>query len=205
MPERDDSFDWSGGHPALDFVNTLDERPSSEPVERLVTYDDLVRFADLAGLMDTAVSKRLRRRTGTVCTRTVEQARELREQLHEVLNASHRDRVIPRNILRAITAAIHQAHGVRMLITSGESHLMQYEWLGPPAADLPLHACALAIEDLLVRVDRQMIRKCGAFDCDIYFLDTSKGHRRQWCSMRNCGNREKQRRIRLKVGDQSRL
>jgi len=25
-------------------------------------------------------------------------------------------------------------------------------------------------------------------------VDTSKGHRRQWCSMKNCGNREKQRR-----------
>jgi predicted RNA-binding Zn ribbon-like protein len=202
MPERDDSFDWSGGHPALDFVNTLDERPSSEPVERLVNYDDLLRFADLAGLMTTAVSKQLRRQTGAVCTRTVEQARELREQLHDVLNATHRDRAINRSILRAITAAINKARGVRKLIPSGKSHLMQYEWLGAPAADLPLHACAMAIEDLLVRVDCQMIRKCGAFDCGVYFLDTSKGHRRQWCSMRNCGNREKQRRIRLKVGDQ---
>ena len=26
-------FDWSGGDPALDFVNTLDERPSGAPVE----------------------------------------------------------------------------------------------------------------------------------------------------------------------------
>ena len=26
-------FDWSGGHPALDFVNTLDERPFPTPIE----------------------------------------------------------------------------------------------------------------------------------------------------------------------------
>src|SRR3954454_21858978 len=111
MPERGDSFDWSGGHPALDLVNTLDERPSSEPVERLETYEDLVRFAGLAGLMNVAVSKRLRGRTRTKCMRTLMQARELREQLHEVLNASHRDRVAPRSIRHAITVAIHQAHG----------------------------------------------------------------------------------------------
>ena len=38
--------------------------------------------------------------------------------------------------------------------------------------------------------------KCGASDCEVYFIDTSKAHRRQWCSMQNCGNREKQRRWR---------
>ena len=30
-----DRFEWSGGHPALDLVNTLDERPSSAPIENL--------------------------------------------------------------------------------------------------------------------------------------------------------------------------
>jgi predicted RNA-binding Zn ribbon-like protein len=40
------------------------------------------------------------------------------------------------------------------------------------------------------------IRQCGASDCKVYFIDTSKAHRRQWCSMQNCGNREKQRRWR---------
>ena len=31
MSERADPFEWSGGHPALDLVNTLDERPSDAP------------------------------------------------------------------------------------------------------------------------------------------------------------------------------
>jgi predicted RNA-binding Zn ribbon-like protein len=44
--------------------------------------------------------------------------------------------------------------------------------------------------------DRDRFRKCDAPDCDVYFLDTSKGQPRQWCSMSNCGNREKQRRWR---------
>src|SRR6185437_13438114 len=35
----------------LDLVNTLDERPSGAPVENLATYGDLVRFAELAGLI----------------------------------------------------------------------------------------------------------------------------------------------------------
>jgi predicted RNA-binding Zn ribbon-like protein len=62
--------------------------------------------------------------------------------------------------------------------------------------EIPLHACALAIENLLIDVDRRRLKKCGASDCDVYFVDLSKGHRRRWCSMNNCGNREKQRRWR---------
>jgi predicted RNA-binding Zn ribbon-like protein len=113
-----------------------------------------------------------------------------------VLAKPHRHRVISQDTLRTLTEAVRRAHAARVLVTSDKSYVARYEWLSPSASDLPLHACALAIEDLLVRVDRGMIRKCSAPDCDVYFVDTSKGHRRQWCSMRNCGNREKQRRWR---------
>ena len=49
MSNRANRFEWSGGHPALDLVNTLDERPSGAPIENLATYHDLTRFAALAG------------------------------------------------------------------------------------------------------------------------------------------------------------
>ena len=38
MSGRGNPFEWSGGHPALDLVNTLDERPSAAPIENLATY-----------------------------------------------------------------------------------------------------------------------------------------------------------------------
>jgi predicted RNA-binding Zn ribbon-like protein len=74
--------------------------------------------------------------------------------------------------------------------------LADRRWSPALAREIPLHACSLAIECLLVGEDRKRIRKCGAADCDVYYLDTSKGRRRQWCSMKGCGNREKQRRWR---------
>ena len=70
MSHRNDRFDWSGGHPALDYVNTLDERPSASPIERLATYRDLVRFVELAGLVEPAIAARLMRLNGRPCTRT---------------------------------------------------------------------------------------------------------------------------------------
>ena len=201
MSEGNDPFDWSGGHPALDFVNTVDERPSTEPIERLATYGDLVRFTVLARLIDHSTGKRLRQLKGPRCTRVTSRARALREQLHGVLAAWHQQRIISQHVLRRVTLAICQARAARRLvIAAGTRGIVRYDWISPQAPDVPLHACALAIEDLLIGADPSRLRKCGAADCDVYFIDTSKGHRRLWCSMTNCGNREKQRRWRSEPG-----
>jgi predicted RNA-binding Zn ribbon-like protein len=196
MSNRGDPFEWSGGHPALDFVNTLDERPFDAPVENLATYRDLVRFAELAGLIGGPLAKALRGRTGPACARVARRARKLREQLYNVLGAARAVKPIPRDDLNAIAAAFRAAHSARALVASPATTLAGHRWAPGFEVDAPLHACALAIERLLSETDRGRIRKCGAHDCEVYFIDTSKGRRRRWCSMRNCGNREKQRRWR---------
>jgi len=192
-------FDWSGGHPALDFVNTLDERPFPAPIENLAGYADLVRFTELAGLLTPAQARQLRKHAAANHARIARRARELREQLYVVLTAWHRRKAIPPGCLRAITAAIREARAARELAISNGPSIARHDWLSPHAAEMPLHACAIAIEDLLIGADRRRVRKCGAGDCEVYFIDRSKGHRRHWCSMQNCGNREKQRRWRAEM------
>jgi predicted RNA-binding Zn ribbon-like protein len=196
MAGRADPFDWSGGDPALDLVNTLDERPSGAPIENLATYGGLVRFAELAGIIEPSVSKRLQSLKGPACSRIARRARELREQLHAILAAAHLGQTVPKAALDAIALEICRAHAARTLVATETSGAVKHRWLSPSSPQVPLHACALAVEKLLVTADTSRIRKCGASDCDVYFIDTSKAHRRQWCSMQNCGNREKQRRWR---------
>ena len=101
MSDRAGPFDWSGGHPALDLVNTLDERPFPSPIENLATYADLVRFAELAKLIEPSVAQRLRKLTGPACSRVANQARKLREHLHDVLAAAHSGRPMPQTDLRS--------------------------------------------------------------------------------------------------------
>src|SRR5215470_18738393 len=115
MTAANDPFDWSGGHPALDFVNTFDERPLPEPVERLASYAELVRFAELAGIITPPQAKRLRKCSGPGPARVTEDARKLRDQLFEVLAAAHRGRKLPPGPLRGLTAAINEAHAARVL------------------------------------------------------------------------------------------
>jgi predicted RNA-binding Zn ribbon-like protein len=196
MSVRRDPFEWSGGHPALDLVNTLDERPSDSPIENLATYRDLLRFTELAGLIERSVAMRLLHVDRCACARVVKRARTLREHLHGVLAAAHTGRPVLQLDLNAISIAVQAAHATRVLVASPEQGLVKHRWTSPLAPDVPLHACSLAIERLLIDADRKKIRKCGAFDCDVYYVDTSKCQLRQWCSMKGCGNREKQRRWR---------
>jgi predicted RNA-binding Zn ribbon-like protein len=196
MPKGKDHFDWSGGHAALDFVNTLDERPLPEPIENLADYADLVSFAAIARLITPTHARGLRKLSGIAPARAVRRARKLREDVFEALTALRRRRTVSSATLHRITYAIRGAHAARTLSISTSASLARYGWASPQAADIPLHACALAIEDLLTSADRSRIRKCGAGNCEVYFIDRSKGRRRHWCSMANCGNREKQRRWR---------
>src|SRR5215475_5807769 len=86
MTRDKDRFDWSGGHPALDFVNTLDERPLPKPIENLATYPDFVRFTELAGLIAPAQARVLRRLSGAAPARAVRRAQKLREDLFGALS-----------------------------------------------------------------------------------------------------------------------
>jgi predicted RNA-binding Zn ribbon-like protein len=200
MSDPADPFDWSGGHPALDLVNSLDERPSASPIEHLASYPDLLRFAELARLIPPALAGQLGKVEAPDCRRIAARARRLREHLHELLVAGCAGGPAPEPHLDAITSAVHAAHAARGLVPSlAGAGLVRHGWTRPQAPEIPLHACALAIEHLLIEIDLATIRKCAAADCGVFYIDTSKGHRRQWCSMRNCGNREKQRRWRARV------
>lgn len=196
MARRANSFDWSGGHPALDLVNTLDERPSGAPEENLAAYGDLVDFAELAGLIEPPLAECLHSLKGAACARIVGRARDLREHLFAVLAAAQVGGPLPEASLQSIASEVRRAHAARSLVVAEASNSVEYGWLSPASPEIPLHACALAVEVLLITSDQSRIRKCAASDCEVYFIDTSKAHRRQWCSMKNCGNREKQRRWR---------
>ena len=48
-------------------------------------------------------------------------------------------------------------------------------------------------------VEPARLRLCAAADCETWFIDTSKGGRRRWCSMARCGNRTKAARHRRRT------
>ena len=127
MSGRANPFEWSGGHPALDLVNTLDERPSPSPIENLATYRDLTRFAALAGLVDRRTAARLQQ-LDSPASHGVKHARKLREHLHEVLATANSGRPARQCDLDALSAAIQAAHAARTLVAPPSPGLANHRW-----------------------------------------------------------------------------
>ena len=59
-----------------------------------------------------------------------------------------------------------------------------------------LGTLAEAAADLLSNAAVHLVRRCGNPDCVLFFYDTTRNHRRQWCSMSTCGNLMKVRAFR---------
>jgi predicted RNA-binding Zn ribbon-like protein len=199
------------GDPALDFVNTLDNRfnkpddpddaTSARPPEELLNgYNDLLRFLTQSELLTEAKARRLRRLDSLVSERkqvsgrVFYQARALREHLATVIYAIVDGLEVPDVSLAAIDASIKQAAVHRRLISQDTVLTWQWDDLGCDLSS-PLWLFAQAADTLLLSDKVSQIRSCAAETCRWLFLDTSKNHTRRWCNMKICGNRMKARRF----------
>ena len=175
MSDRANPFEWSGGHPALDLVNTLDERPSRAPIENLATYRDLIRFAALAGLVDRRTAARLQRLDKPTSSHIAKRARKLREHLHDVLAAANAGgrrgnpisaRSLPRS--RRHMRPGRWSHRRHPDCSAAAGRL---RW----RAKFPCTPVCWPSKRLLVDEARKRIRKCGASDCDVYLPRHQQG------------------------------
>lgn len=193
---RPPKFELVAGNLCLDFINTLDDRPSPQPKELLTHYLDLVRFGEDTGLLDPGPVDYLFEHSHAAPEKTQEAlgaAVELREAMHAVFSAVVEKRSVPASALAILNAYIQEASGqVRLVPVNG-----RFEWRFDYLTSLgslrwPI---ARAAAELLASDQLPMVRTCSSPTCQWFFLDTSKNHHRRWCSMKQCGNRAKVRRF----------
>ncbi|NXY97958.1 ABATE domain-containing protein [Streptomyces sp. BR123] len=72
-----------------------------------------------------------------------------------------------------------------------EGHLVRELCGGVECGALLAAVARDAVELLTDPGDRALLRSCAADGCTRVYLDTSRGHRRRWCSSEVCGNRER--------------
>lgn len=189
-------FELSGGHPALDLVNTLDWRfRESGPEELLDDYEELVRFTEQTGLMGAADARKLLRSvTEGKAAKVVAAVRELREAAAEVLYAAVDDRSPSASAVKRLAECFATAKKQEELQWDGE----KLRWILLQAAYLPaspLWLMSLSVESFMTSEQMHHLRECGNAECRWLFVDTSKNHTRRWCDMKICGNRMKARRF----------
>ncbi|MDZ5450115.1 CGNR zinc finger domain-containing protein [Labrys sp. ZIDIC5] len=189
-----------GGHPALDFVNTVDAWRDRWGPDLLVSYGDLVTWALRVDLVDSALSVRLLHRADTepaVAEAALLRARTLRVTLRNLFLAEALGETGSEEDAARLDAVLQDANRQRELrLITGT---FEWGWRDDNDLDTVLHRIAFAAAELLTsRNDRRDVRECHGINCGWLFLDTSRGGRRQWCSEEACGTHMRVRRFREK-------
>jgi predicted RNA-binding Zn ribbon-like protein len=187
-------FQLFAGHPALELVNTLDLRFSTETIELLAAYGDLLHFVAQLRLLTPEQARRLGRTVGEKDARRVLSSTiELREALASLLYGRIDGGKPQASQVETLEKHFHAAALHRRLLTVNGQ--LVWTWSGvEQQAEIPLWKLAQVASDLLLSSDAERVKDCGDPTCRWLFLDTSKNHTRRWCDMKTCGNRMKARR-----------
>ena len=171
LPSEELRFHWKSGRLCLDFIATVGER-WRRSFERLLTPEDLARWLVESGMLELPP---------TVSPRRLTAARTLREAINRLARPGIKPQRGDRDQLNRWAARPALAPQLRR-----DGAL---EWVAECPVDAMLATLARDAVDLLSGPLAGRIRECGAPDCALLFVDTSRPGHRRWCSTEACGNR----------------
>jgi predicted RNA-binding Zn ribbon-like protein len=181
-----------GGHPVLDFTNTVDSRGVEFGPDVLTEFRDLLRWGVRVGVIDAAAEGELFDVKAKRGEAALGRAKALREALYRIF-AAHPSATAVEADLRLLQQEAGVAHTMRVLVPEASGFV--WRWLdGDP--DTITHRIAFAAADLLTSPALSRVHICPGENCAWLFLDTSRSGRRLWCSETTCGTRNRVRRWR---------
>ena len=124
------------------------------------------------------------------------EARQLRTAIRGALEAVASGSSVPSTTLFVLNRAIAFASRSDRLTTDDAGLLHLDRHIDQSHALAPLTRIAIDAAEFLTGVNPARLRCCAAEQCGTWYVDTSKGGRRRWCSMALCGNRSKAARYR---------
>jgi len=198
---RAPKFELIGGNVALDFINTLDDRPSVKPKELLKNFYELARFGEDTGILTGAELDYFYENAHNEPDEAgdaVRRAIHLREAMFAVFAALMKRQVVPQTAINTLNVYIRDATQHSQLVQKDGHCELRYNDMTSRYSAM-LWPIARAAADLLTSSDMALLRACSSSTCQWLFLDTSKNRHRRWCSMKLCGNRAKVRKFYAKV------
>ena len=186
MAYHEPTLRFIGGRLALDFANMI-------PQCDALSWDQFVEFLQSARIVTTERGGELlalRRSNPQAAESLLRKAQRLSAGLHLAFEAVlHKQKILgewvePVNEILRITEGHDELVSVEndweIQFVASESGL---EWL--------LAAVARSAAEIIAEGPRARLRLCANPRCRLLFYDTSRTHRRRWCSMMVCGNRHK--------------
>lgn len=187
------AFEFIGGDPSLDLVNTLKHRAQPGGADELLrSGDDARRWFVHAGVVSDQEAARLD------ADAALHSARRLRGALDLVLRPVARgqaDEAGQARGLATLNAVLDQGRERVQVAREGGKFARgtQHEILGPLD---PSVRVARSAAELLHRLEAHRLKECENPACDLLFYDESRNNSRRWCSMQGCGNVHKQAKFR---------
>jgi predicted RNA-binding Zn ribbon-like protein len=189
-------FQFIGGTLVLDFVNTCGDWGMPENRrDYFSNWDDFVRWGELCPWLSEQ-----KREVSALARQDsyLHRVRDVRDRLYELLSRLSRRERPARASSEWLSRTIRKYQANRSLQWRG-SHVGWYWNDRASAVDRILGA---VIDDAvkLITSDRaEQVSHCNDGECGWLFLDPTASRRRKWCSMADCGNRNKARRHYQKV------
>ena len=173
-----------GGRLALEFVNELGHSPN-------FSWERLLRFLLAARIISSERSAQLLslpQIDAQSADALLARAQTLHTALQESFDAIVRGAQISRDCIQPINEALRITEGHDELLRDNAAWRLEFvareeglEWL--------LAAIARSAAEIIAEGPSAPLRVCANPSCRLYFYDTSRTHRRRWCSMSRCGNR----------------
>jgi predicted RNA-binding Zn ribbon-like protein len=182
-------LDLRGGHPVIDFVNTVAWRgDAARRIDYLVDYVDVMAWCRHSGVLSGTEADGLIRAMSSdkaAAQRVLARAKRLRESLHALWTGD------APSALSAITEAYVIALRHRELRPVDD----RVAWVDlVTTVHSPVDRLAVEAVDVITELPLGRVKQCDDSACGWLFLDSSHRQNRRWCSAADCGNRDRARR-----------
>jgi predicted RNA-binding Zn ribbon-like protein len=181
-------FIFVGDHPAIDFANTL-SISQGQWIDHLRVWADVIDWLSLAGLSTDPVLQIPTSRSAEAVKSVVELRRAWKAELDKLVAggkvsdgfAKQLNHLLAEDIFHA---TLHRSGRTGFRLDRSASRLS--------GEKLALVTLSRQIAYFLAEANLSYLHRCAnTTSCVLYFYDTTKNHRRQWCSTASCGNRHK--------------
>ncbi len=197
--EKNLDFFFVGNQPALDLANTL-IASKGLPLEFLPDFPAFCRWVSRAGLAQANEIELMNQTWNRDQAEAfLADLKGYRAKVKEVIAAVAGRRPVPAPFLDATNRLLVEA-GAVLQVEATDTKTFSRTW--PLDWSKPKSVLGLMAETglkLVCDCDLSLIRVCESPDCVLAFYDTTKNHKRRWCSMEVCGNRHKATLHRRKV------
>jgi predicted RNA-binding Zn ribbon-like protein len=196
MNHEERLFPFQSGNLAVDLANT-------RRLHEGAVVDDFRAPADLLAWLEEAELAQAPAgaeefRTPPVARTLLTEVRRLRQDVERLLVAHRTGEHQAPHVLYGLNRVLEASRASATLrVGPGDPRLVEVETgEGPLVVLAPI---ARAAAKLVIDIEPARLRRCASDRCERWFIDTSKGGRRKWCSMATCGNRAKASKHRRRV------